>query len=54
MSTGGSAAPSTGGFVLKRPGGGDFMASDYEALLGERAAADIRGGYQLKKADVLT
>lgn len=39
---------------VKRPGGGDYTASDYDALLGKRAAAHIRGGYQLKKADVLT
>lgn len=37
---------------VKRPGGGDFTAADYEALLGRKAAADIRAGFQLKRVDV--
>jgi N-acetylneuraminate synthase len=37
---------------LKRPGGGDFSVSDYEALLGKVALAPIRRGFQLKKSDV--
>jgi len=38
---------------VKRPGGGDFTAADYETLLGKRAASNIRSGFQLKSADVL-
>ncbi|WP_374615161.1 N-acetylneuraminate synthase family protein [Sphingorhabdus sp.] len=37
---------------VKRPGGGDFTAADYESLLGRRAATDIRAGFQLKRANV--
>lgn len=37
---------------VKRPGGGDFSASDFDALIGRTALADIRGGFQLKSADV--
>jgi N-acetylneuraminate synthase len=37
---------------VKRPGGGDFTASDYEDLLGKVATRKIARGYQLKKADV--
>jgi N-acetylneuraminate synthase len=38
---------------LKRPGGGDFSALDYETLLGKFAAVPVRRGFQLKKLDVL-
>ncbi|MBS4020501.1 N-acetylneuraminate synthase family protein [Azonexus hydrophilus] len=37
---------------VKRPGGGDFTSADYESLLGRRAAANIRAGFQLKSTDV--
>jgi len=37
---------------VKRPGGGDFTASDYEGLLGKVAVRAITRGFQLKKADV--
>lgn len=37
---------------LKRPGGGDFSALDYETLLGKVANAHVRRGFQLKKTDV--
>jgi N-acetylneuraminate synthase len=37
---------------VKRPGGGDFSAVDYESLIGKRAVAKIRRGFQIKKADV--
>ena len=37
---------------LKRPGGGDFSAADYDTLLGKVATAHVSRGYQLKKTDV--
>jgi len=37
---------------VKRPGGGDFSAQDYDLLLGRTAGRNIRAGYQLKKTDV--
>lgn len=37
---------------VKRPGGGDFNALDYETLLGKVAARDIARGYQVKKTDL--
>lgn len=37
---------------VKRPGGGDFTAAAYQSLLGRKAAANIRAGFQLKSADV--
>ncbi|QDC51749.1 polyhydroxyalkanoate biosynthesis repressor PhaR [Candidatus Methylopumilus universalis] len=37
---------------VKRPGGGDFTAADYETLLGITAVKDIRAGFQLKRSDV--
>ena len=37
---------------VKRPGGGDFSAVDYELLLGKVALAPIRRGFQIKKTDV--
>lgn len=39
---------------VKRPGGGDFTAADYESLLGREAAVDIRAGFQLKSTDLLS
>ncbi|MES2770812.1 MAG: N-acetylneuraminate synthase family protein [Pseudomonadota bacterium] len=38
---------------VKRPGGGDYLAKDYESLLGKTAVSNIRSGFQLRKADVL-
>ena len=37
---------------LKRPGGGDFGASDFEKLLGKRALLSIRRGLQIRRQDV--
>ncbi|MDW1964756.1 MULTISPECIES: N-acetylneuraminate synthase family protein [unclassified Vibrio] len=37
---------------VKRPGTGDFLADDYESLLGKKAKADIVADIQLKKSDV--
>ncbi len=37
---------------LKRPGGGDFTASDYEMLLGKNAMRAIRNGVQVKREDI--
>ncbi|RTY34147.1 polyhydroxyalkanoate biosynthesis repressor PhaR [Chlorobium phaeovibrioides] len=37
---------------LKRPGGGDFTASDYELLLGKKAIRAIRNGMQVKREDI--
>jgi N-acetylneuraminate synthase len=33
---------------VKRPGGGDFNVLDYDGLIGKRASAAIKRGYQLK------
>lgn len=38
---------------VKRPSGGDFSVLDYEGLFGKIARQDIRGGYQLKKSDIV-
>ena len=38
---------------VKRPGGGDFSAKEYELLFNREAAIDIRAGYQLKKSDLV-
>ena len=38
---------------LKRPGGGDFTASDYELLLGKKTRSQIRIGSQIKRIDVV-
>ncbi len=38
---------------VKRPGNGDFLANDYEGLLGKVAAKNIVKGSQLKKIDIL-
>lgn len=37
---------------VKRPGGGDFTALDYETLLGKVATTNIRRGFQIKKSDI--
>jgi len=37
---------------LKRPGGGDFGVADFEKLIGQVAAREIRGGYQIKRDDI--
>lgn len=37
---------------VKRPGGGDFNALDYESLLGKIARARIASGYQIKLSDI--
>lgn len=37
---------------VKRPGTGDFLAEDYEMLIGKVAAQDIAVGFQLKKEHV--
>ncbi|MEZ9527220.1 N-acetylneuraminate synthase family protein [Enterovibrio norvegicus] len=37
---------------VKRPGTGDFLADDYEDLLGKKATVDIVADIQLKKSDV--
>lgn len=38
---------------VKRPGGGDFTASDYDALIGKVAKVSIRRDFQIKKTDIL-
>jgi N-acetylneuraminate synthase len=38
---------------VKRPGNGDFLAKDYDVLLGKVAAKNIVKGSQLKKVDIL-
>ncbi len=37
---------------LKRPGGGDFSALDYDSLLGKRALKRIRRGFQIKRSEI--
>jgi N-acetylneuraminate synthase len=37
---------------VKRPGGGDFTALDYESLLGKCAKVPIHRGFQIKKTDI--
>lgn len=37
---------------VKRPGTGEFLARDYESLLGRRAARDLPADVQLSRADV--
>jgi N-acetylneuraminate synthase len=37
---------------VRRPGGGDFSAIDYDSLLGRRAATPIQRGRQLKKEQI--
>ncbi len=38
---------------VRRPSGGDFTVLDYEGLFGRIARQDIKGGYQLKKSDIV-
>ena len=37
---------------VKRPGGGDFNADDFETLLGKKTLVDIKSGYQLNKSEI--
>ena len=37
---------------LKRPGGGDFNANNYESLMGKKCLEFIKNGYQIKKSQV--
>jgi N-acetylneuraminate synthase len=37
---------------VKRPGGGDFNASDYESLLGRMTSEKIVSGFQIKKSNL--
>ena len=37
---------------LKRPGGGDFNANNYESLIGKKCIEFIKNGYQIKKSQV--
>ncbi len=37
---------------LKRPGGGDFSALDYDSLLGRHALTGIRRGFQIKRSEI--
>lgn len=37
---------------LRRPGGGDFSAHDYEKLFGKRALVKIHSGMQIKREDI--
>ncbi|WP_061019382.1 N-acetylneuraminate synthase family protein [Vibrio splendidus] len=38
---------------VKRPGTGDFLADDYESLLGKKASVDIAKDIQIKKSDIV-
>lgn len=38
---------------VRRPSGGDFTVLEYEGLFGKIALRDIKGGYQLKKSDIV-
>jgi len=37
---------------VKRPGGGDFSAEDYENVLGKTASQNIQSGYQISKSQL--
>jgi N-acetylneuraminate synthase len=37
---------------VKRPGGGDFSALDFEKLLGVKALVEIKSGIQIKRGDI--
>ena len=37
---------------VKRPGTGDFLAEDYEKLLGKKALNNIEKDSQIKKVDI--
>ena len=37
---------------LKRPGGGDFSATDYDGLIGKKALSSIPRGSQIRRADI--
>ena len=38
---------------VKRPGTGDFLADDYESLLGKKASVNIAMDTQIKKSDII-
>ncbi|WP_373941899.1 N-acetylneuraminate synthase family protein [Vibrio chagasii] len=38
---------------VKRPGTGDFLADDYESLLGKKAMVNISADTQIKKSDII-
>ncbi|CAK1932475.1 N-acetylneuraminate synthase family protein [Vibrio crassostreae] len=38
---------------VKRPGTGDFLADDYESLLGKKASVNIAKDIQIKKSDIV-
>ncbi|MEZ9576824.1 MULTISPECIES: N-acetylneuraminate synthase family protein [unclassified Vibrio] len=38
---------------VKRPGTGDFLADDYESLLGKKALVNISTDIQIKKSDII-
>jgi N-acetylneuraminate synthase len=38
---------------VRRPSGGDFNVLDYESLFGKIVSVDIKGGFQLKKTDLV-
>lgn len=37
---------------VKRPGGGDFNADEFDSLIGKRATQNIESGYQIKKTQI--
>jgi N-acetylneuraminate synthase len=37
---------------LKRPGGGDFTAKDYDYLIGKKVLKDISNGFRIKKENI--
>ena len=37
---------------LKRPGGGDFTAKDYDYLIGKKVLEDISNGFRIKKENI--
>ena len=37
---------------VKRPGGGDFNADEFDSLIGKRAIQNIESGYQIKKTQI--
>ena len=43
---------STENIWVKRPGGGDFTAQDFEMLIGKTASCAIPSGFQVKKSQI--
>ena len=43
---------STDNIWVKRPGGGDFTAQDFEMLIGKKASCAIPSGFQVKKSQI--